>query len=224
MHHQSEALAKQGYANWPGLLSQAECESVSAHIDAQPLDGPGTRHLLSQAWCRDLARRIRTVLTESSLLAPSMAVVQCTLFEKASSKNWLVPVHQDLSIPVSTRTDAPSWRGWSEKEGHLFAQPPVPVLESLLAVRLHIDPCGPMDGPLRIVPGSHTTGLISPESAVQMRKAEATCTANPGDAILMRPLALHSSSKSVGSSRRRVLHYLFGPRHLPDGVKWQDEA
>jgi hypothetical protein len=37
---------------------------------------------------------------------------------------------------------------------------------------------------------------------------------------LMRPLALHASSKANGASRRRVLHFVFGPPTLPFGLAW----
>jgi hypothetical protein len=32
--------------------------------------------------------------------------VQCTLFEKSPRKNWLVSLHQDLSIPVRERVSS----------------------------------------------------------------------------------------------------------------------
>ena len=38
--------------------------------------------------------------------------------------------------------------------------------------------------------------------------------------MLMRPLLLHASSKTAGTSRRRVLHFLFGPRELAFGLVW----
>jgi len=41
-----------------------------------------------------------------------------------------------------------------------------------------------------------------------------------GDALLMRPLVLHASSKASGTSRRRVLHFVFGPQALPCGLAW----
>ena len=41
-----------------------------------------------------------------------------------------------------------------------------------------------------------------------------------GFAVLMRPLLLHASSKATGASRRRVLHFLFGPRQLLLGLAW----
>jgi hypothetical protein len=39
-------------------------------------------------------------------------------------------------------------------------------------------------------------------------------------AMLMQPLLLHASSKATGTSRRRVLHFLFGPPALPCGLAW----
>jgi hypothetical protein len=32
---------------------------------------------------------------------------------------------------------------------------------------------------------------------------------------------LHASSKATGTSRRRVLHFVFGPRALPYGLEWE---
>jgi hypothetical protein len=47
-----------------------------------------------------------------------------------------------------------------------------------------------------------------------------TCTMERGDALVLRPLLLHSSSKAAGTSLRRVLHCLFGPPELPLGLRW----
>ena len=101
-------------------------------------------------------------------------------------------------------------------------QPPVEVLEQLVAVRLHLDDCGESDGPLRLVPGSHRLGVVDPQQALVERDArgQTTCTALAGDALVMRPLALHASSKSSGTSRRRVLHVVYGPARLPEGLDW----
>jgi hypothetical protein len=54
----------------------------------------------------------------------------------------------------------------------------------------------------------------------RQRSTEHICIAQTGDVVCMRPLALHSSSKATGSSRRRVLHFVFGPSTLPDGLQW----
>ena len=143
------------------------------------------------------------------------------LFRKIPNLNWLVAVHQDLGFPVEGHTAHPGWKAWSVKGGTTYVQPPLPVLEQLLAVRVHLDPCGLDDGPLVVVPGSHRHGVVAPDEAIALRAREAPCPAAPGDAVLMRPLLLHRSSKARGDSRRRVLHFVFGPRGLPDGMAWQ---
>lgn len=182
----------------------------------------GSRCLLERREIAALAVSLKAHRVLGSLIPKDHVAVQCTYFEKSSDRNWLVALHQDLSIPVARRVSAPELRGWSEKEGTVFVQPPQEVLEQLIAVRLHVDECGADDGPLRVVPGSHRLGVLTPEAAATVcaERGEVTCTAAAGDALFMRPLALHASSKSVGSSRRRVLHFVFGPPRLPMGLTW----
>lgn len=179
--------------------------------------------MLFEPWCSSLAAELRVRLTRLGLLNAAPVAVQCTYFEKSNLRNWLVPMHQDLSIPVAERVAAADLRGWSEKEGVVFVQAPVAVLEQLVAVRLHLDQCSELDGALRVVPGSHERGLLSAQAAATWRKTvgEIACAAEQGAVLLMRPLLLHASSKSVGKGTRRVLHFLFGPRELPGGLKWR---
>ena len=103
-------------------------------------------------------------------------------------------------------------------------QPPLSLLESLVAVRVHLNECGPGAGPLRVVPGSHRHGRLSKSEArhQQQTKGEFECFVKRGDALLMRPLLLHASSKATAPSRRRVLHFLFGPAELPHALRWHN--
>lgn len=217
------AFTTQGFALVPQVLTAAECESVGSRLAGVSADSAGTRCLLSRPWCQTLSETLRGNPSVARLIPADFAAVQCTYFEKSMSRNWLVPVHQDLSIPVAAHVEHAGLSGWSEKEGSLYVQPPVELLEQLVAVRVHIDACSADDGPLRVVPGSHLRGKISPEAAALARQsqAEVICTAEQGAAMAMRPLLLHASSRSTGSSRRRVLHFLFGPRILPFGLRWQ---
>jgi hypothetical protein len=216
-------FTNQGFALAPQVLTAAECESAGLRLAGVSADSAGTRCLLSQAWCQALAATVRGNPAVAQWVPADFAAVQCTYFEKSVSRNWLVPVHQDLSIPVAARVAHPSLGGWSEKEGSLYVQPPVELLQQLVAVRVHIDACGAGDGPLRVVPGSHLLGKIAPEAAAAARKSqtEVICTAERGSAMAMRPLLLHASSRSTGGGMRRVLHFLFGPRRLPFGLQWQ---
>ena len=215
-------FTQDGYLVVPAVLTDAECAAAASKVHlADPAAG-GTRCLLSQPWCAALAASLREHPALQGLIAPDSVAVQCNYFEKSAGRNWLVPIHQDLSIPVANRVADTSLRGWSEKEGVLFVRAPVGVLEQLVAVRIHLDVCGAEDGPGRVVPGSHRRGVIGDSDAIACRAAghETVCLAGVGAALVLRPLLLHASSKGRGAGRRRVLHFVFGPRDLPFGLAW----
>jgi hypothetical protein len=219
-------LTADGFQIVEDVLTHDDCDAVLAQLTHSNSRSGGTRCLLEDSWCAALARRVRTHPKISPFVPHDHVATQCTFFEKETSKNWLVPVHQDLSISVQARVQGPRLTGWSEKEGSLFVHAPVECLEHLVAVRLHFDPCGDQDGPLKVLPGTHRLGVISPTVASELRRsgAEVSCLASRGSALIMRPLLLHSSSKASGTGRRRVLHYLYGPKELPHGLAWRIAA
>lgn len=210
---------RDGFALVVQVLSPQECAQAASQVT---VDGAGTRCLLSRPWCAALAGRLRVHPAIAALMAPDMVAVQCTYFEKSADRNWLVPIHQDLSIPVLARVSDPGLSGWSIKEGVQYVRAPLDVLTQLVAVRIHLDPCGAEDGPLRVVPGSHMRGVIGDEQAFALRAThgETECVAPAGAALVLRPLLLHASSKGSGTSARRVLHFVFGPRELSHGLRW----
>jgi hypothetical protein len=219
-----QQIAEDGFAILPAVLGATECDALADHVAGGASASGGTRKVLQHAWCRALAGQLRQHPLLSPLLSLDMVAMQCTYFEKSAARNWLVPLHQDLSIPVAHRVDHPSLGPWSEKEGALFVQPPCALLQQLIAVRVHIDACTANDGALRVLAGSHRLGMLGTEAATAARQThtEQLCTLERGGVLMMRPLLLHASSKSTGSSQRRVLHFLFGPATPPLGLQWQD--
>ena len=216
-------FAAHGYVVVPTVLDGAQTASYAARLNEFGNSGAGTRKLLNLPWCVDLACELRERLQIRSLLPEEAVAVQCTLFTKSMEKNWLVALHQDLSIPVAFRVPSLECSGWSEKEGDIFVQPPLSVLQTMVAVRFHVDECKAENGALRVVPDSHTFGQMSPEEAPRARdvSGEITVPVPRGGALVMRPLLLHASSKTESASPRRVLHFVFGPRNLPEGLQWQ---
>lgn len=198
----------------------------AAHAAAGDSLSGGNRCLLRQAWCADLARRLAADAAIAPLLPSAAVAVQCTYFEKSAQRNWLVALHQDLSMPVAERIEDPALGPWSSKDGQWFVQPPLAVLEALVAVRLHLDECRLDQGALRVVPGSHTGGIVAPDAALALRErlGEVPCPVEAGGAFVMKPLLLHASSKSRAAGRRRVLHFLYGPPTLPLGLRWPDHV
>jgi ectoine hydroxylase-related dioxygenase (phytanoyl-CoA dioxygenase family) len=216
----SSELSQAGYSVLPDLIGIEEVDAIARRVDGAP--GMGTRRLLDAPWCRYLAETLTANELLRELGTENAEPVQCTLFNKSPDKNWLVSLHQDLSIPVAERVSSAHCIGWSEKEGEVFVQPPVAVLQEVLALRVHLDDCDERNGALRVVPGSHRLGRLTAAQAIQARDAmgEVTVTVPRGGAMLLRPLLLHASSKSVVDGPRRVLHFVFGPRNLPEGLRW----
>lgn len=210
-----------GFAVVAQVLADAECSKLAERFDAFT-DEAGSRALLELDWCRNLALTLRSNPEIARHLFPDSVAVQCTAFSKRSETNWLVSLHQDLSISVRERVQNPACRGWSNKQGVLFVQPPAAVLESLVAVRVHLDECSAENGALRVVPGSHRMGRLAAEAQAKVRdtSGEQVVPVDRGGALLMRPLLLHASSKATVPDGRRVLHFLFGPRTLPLGLRW----
>lgn len=212
---------KQGYAILDKLLSGNECRTIDTELETLLPRSVGTRNLLDASWCIELARKVRVRLHE--FLPADYVAFQCTFFEKSIQTNWLVSSHQDLGIPVRERVEHPALSAWSKKEGALYVQPPAHVLEQLIAVRLHLDDCTSKDGPLKVVAASHRLGRLPEEKTIEIKEAsgEKECLVPRGGALLMRPLLLHSSSKSSGEGKRRVLHFIYGPPRLPFGLAWR---
>ncbi len=223
-----EQLDRDGFACVPDVLSAAECDELLAAFDhwrtTQPrLAGAGVRNLL-----RDLptvgaiASGTAVQALATRVLGASAFPVRALWFDKTPAANWKVSWHQDLAIAVAARSEVPGYTGWSEKEGVLHVHPPSEVLMAMLTVRLHLDECGPEQGPLRVLPGSHRHGRLDADAIRRWRKEvpETACTMGKGAALVMRPLLLHASSAAVRPAHRRVLHLEFAAAELPGGLHW----
>jgi ectoine hydroxylase-related dioxygenase (phytanoyl-CoA dioxygenase family) len=211
-----------GYAVIPAMVGAAELEEIGRSVDGLVHERVGTRRLIERPWCSELAERLMRNHRVSGFLPVKAIPVQCTLFAKSTENNWLVSLHQDLSIPVAERVYSPGCQGWSEKEGGLFVQPPASVLEEMLALRLHLDDCDERNGALRVVPGSHRLGRLTADEVSRTKdgRAEVIVQVPRGGAMIMKPLLLHASSKASIGGMRRVLHFVFGAADLPVGLRW----
>jgi ectoine hydroxylase-related dioxygenase (phytanoyl-CoA dioxygenase family) len=157
-----------------------------------------------------------------SILGAKCFPVRGILFDKVPGANWKVPLHQDVTIAVQNKVEADGYGPWSIKADVLHVQPPAAILDQMLSVRLHIDPCGEENGALRVIPASHRQGRIAEESIPTIRESipEHVCVAGAGDVLFMRPLLLHASSASLVPSHRRVVHLDFAAVVLPTGMGW----
>ena len=186
----------------------------------------GIRELLSLSMLiRDLAwGDWRSELT--ARFDATLRPVRAILFDKVEARNWKVPYHQDRVIACRERHEVAGFCAWSTKGGVPHAEPPTEVLESMIALRVHVDDCSADNGPLRVLAGSHAHAKIEAEAIPQIRDShrEVVCEATAGDALLMRPLLLHASSPAAAASHRRVIHVEFAPADaLPPPLEWAVE-
>lgn len=188
------------------------------------LSGAGRRGLLELPEIVDLAKSEHLL----ELLRPHLAAdpfpVRAIYFDKSAEANWLVPWHQDVTLAVEERIETPGFGPWSVKDGIPHVQPPAEYLERMLTIRLHLDPADATNGALRVLPGTHRFGRLSSERIQALRSEipETLCVASSGDALLMRPLLIHASSRSTSERHRRILHLEYASFPLPGELRWHE--
>jgi ectoine hydroxylase-related dioxygenase (phytanoyl-CoA dioxygenase family) len=218
-----------GYAVVADVLDRDAVDELRAALAAVPSHGDvrrrrsvyGMRHVLEHcpaARAAACSPSVRALV--DPVLGPAAFAVRATLFDKPAGANWSLFWHQDNAIEVAERIDAPGFGAWSNKSGVWQTQPPVAALERMLAVRIALDDNTAHNGPLRVLPGSHSSGWITDTAPWKSRVREVVCTVASGDAVLMRPLLLHASAHSTTQAPRRVVHFDFAAHDLPSGLRW----
>jgi ectoine hydroxylase-related dioxygenase (phytanoyl-CoA dioxygenase family) len=155
-----------------------------------------------------IAHDSRLVAIAARFVGPAAIPFRATLFDKSTANNWLVVWHQDTALPLRERRDIPGWGPWSIKAGITYAHAPATALSRVIALRLHIDDSDADNGPLRVIPGTHTMGVLSDAEIGQLAREipPVECIVPAGGVVAMRPLLVHASSKAETTRQRRVLH------------------
>lgn len=226
-------LAEQGYLIINDVFTASETESMIALIDAAHTSGPSFRKTTDLFAIRRFLKEIPALLPAlitgrfRELLqtygAPGCFITKSIYFDKPEQSNWFVAYHQDLSISVEKRLDIPGFGPWTVKQDQYAVQPPLPVLEQTLTLRIHLDDTDSSNGALKVIPGSHNKGLYRPGSGDLDREKEVVCAVKKGGVMLMRPLLLHASARSTGAKRRRVMHIECSAAALPAGLNWSEK-
>ncbi|WP_051033510.1 phytanoyl-CoA dioxygenase family protein [Sandarakinorhabdus sp. AAP62] len=154
---------------------------------------------------------------------PRARAVRALWFDKTPEANWLVPWHQDRTIAVRERRDAPGFGPWSVKQGTCHVEPPFALLAAMLTVRLHIDDCPVENAPLEVANGSHRERVAAEAAAsAAERYPRQLCLAEAGDLWIYRTPILHRSARAAAPRRRRVLQVDFCAQQLFAGLLWAD--
>lgn len=105
------SLLENGFQILPHVQPGWRVDALAGAV-SQLGTGCGMRNLLRT--CPDvagLARELRCLI--SPVLGDSAFPVRALFFDKTPDANWKVPWHQDFTIAVAQRVDAPGFEGWS---------------------------------------------------------------------------------------------------------------
>lgn len=158
----------------------------------------------------------------SAILGKGTRPVRAILFNKSPETNWALGWHQDRTICVRERREAPGFGPWTVKAGMIHVAPPIELLEQMVTLRAHLDDVPATNAPLMIAPGSHRLGR-NPEkqiSAVVDRCGTSTCIADAGDVWVYSTPVLHASDSAAAPKSRRVLQVDYAAIPLPYGLEW----
>lgn len=206
----AESVKEQGFAVIPGVFRQKESDELLQELKRAnlPRSKAGMRHAMRIPAVAEMARGAQLLETAREILGEGVFPFRATLFDKSATANWLVVWHQDTALPLKERREIAGWGPWSLKDGVQYAHAPASALEQVVALRVHLDDSTNENGPLRVLPGTHTLGVLTDVEIHDLsgKVAEAECLVPRGGILAMRPLIVHASSKAQSEKPRRVLH------------------
>lgn len=222
-------LHHDGFVVLPAVLSENEVCALVDELDKATPSGDGVMRSTDRYAIRRVMQEVpalhrllwnaRLTGIVHELIGLDAFVTKSIWFEKPPGGNWFVGWHQDISISVSHRAEVPGYSRWTAKHGMIGVVPPVSVLERTLTLRIHLDDADSDNGAVRVLPGSHLNGIV-PAQVDDTRTV--TCSVPRGGVMLMRPLLLHASSRSVTARPRRVLHIELNDLDLNGGLTWAE--
>ena len=205
-----------GYSIVPGVFTRSDLSFVSQELCKPQLkrSRAGARHLMSLRSASRLAQNAALIGIARGVLGAEALPFHATLFDKSPDSNWLVPWHQDTALPLTAKAETAGWGPWSTKDGVVYAHAPAKALTQVLALRVHLDDATDANGPLRVIPDTHLSGVLG-DKEIEWHACESSaveCTVEAGGVIAMHPLVIHASSKSRSELPRRVLHIEYATR------------
>jgi ectoine hydroxylase-related dioxygenase (phytanoyl-CoA dioxygenase family) len=230
MHNVKEQISHSGFAIIDNIFTFSEISRIIDCIDTTNTSNPNFRKSHELFAIRRFLYEVPAVkkllftplftTLVNQLFGIGYFIVKSIYFDKPAASNWFVAYHQDLTISVSEKADCAGFGPWTVKQEQFAVQPPIAILENNYTIRIHLDDTTGENGALRVIPGSHRTGIWK-QSNID-RKTETACTVSRGGLMIMKPLLLHASGRSTNNMRRRVIHIEFSNQQLPPPLTWSE--
>lgn len=224
-------LARDGFTIIRGVLSAQQCLDVAKEIrdsfgagEADAIEGQsrrivGGRNLIClwDGWRRVLDHADLTRLIHQQI-GIDAGLVRILYFDKPPGQGWALSLHRDKTIAVAQHhipTDPFTKPTVKANVPHVEATED--LLQSMLTLRIHLDPMCDANGPLVVVPGSHS------DLASTCDEPSVPIHCDAGDVFVMRPLLLHGSRAPSTDTQlhRRVVHLeMASSEILPGRYLW----
>jgi len=223
-------LEENGFSVLSDLYSYNEISRILACIENAEQDGNSFMKTKDLFAIRQLIKNVPELsellfnrkLTEliADFSESEYFLTKAIYFDKPSESNWFVAYHQDLSISVDKKAELENYVNWTFKKGQNGVQPPIKILQDTITIRVHLDKTDKNNGALKVIPKSHSKGIIRAESKDWNIENEFICEVEKGGIMLMKPLTLHASNRTTNGKKRRVIHLEFNKHKLTEPLAW----
>jgi Phytanoyl-CoA dioxygenase (PhyH) len=230
--HKTE-LAENGFTTIEDVYSANEVEQILACIEHADFKKDTFRKSSDLYAIRQFLREVPLsvdVLFNNNLkwiiqqlFGDNYFIVKSIYFDKPIAANWYVSYHQDLTISVDKKLELAGFGPWTVKHKQFAVQAPLPILQSIFTIPIHLDDTDENNGALKVIPKSHNKNIYRPETIDWTTETETICKVNRGGIMIMKPLLLHSSGRTINNNKRRVIHIEFSNQELPIGIKWAEK-
>lgn len=228
----TDNLTKNGYSILENIYSASEVDQIVSLIEQSDTGNEtfrkSTELFAIRQFLKEVPKAVEFIFNSNlksllnHLLGPNYFVVKSIYFDKPPSSNWYVSYHQDLTISVDKKLPIEGYGPYTVKQNQFAVQPPVDILENIVTIRIHLDDTDEGNGALKVIPGSHAKGIYRPENIDWTTEKESICSLLKGGVMVMKPLLLHSSSRTTTGKKRRVIHIEFSNHELPNELNWAE--
>jgi ectoine hydroxylase-related dioxygenase (phytanoyl-CoA dioxygenase family) len=230
-YHQRQ-VRQNGFTVIGDIYTDAEVAELISTIDKADKSNPTFRKTTDLFAIRQFLKEVpdvkKVVFNDklkqiiSGIFGDGYFVVKSIYFDKPEQSNWFVAWHQDLTISVDKKIELPGYTSWTSKHNQFAVQPPIKILEDNFTIRIHLDDTNVDNGALKVLSGSHLKNIYRPENIDWSIENETICDVKRGGAMIMRPLLMHSSDRTINEQKRRVIHIEFSRAELPSEIKWSE--
>lgn len=229
-----QKLDATGFITVDDVFTEAEVNRLSVVINSTPVNNDTFRQIANLFAIRQFLKEVPSAIPLifndkllsiiTGLFGHDYFVTKAIYFDKPAQSNWFVAYHQDLTISVDAKIEAEGYGPWTVKQNQFSVQPPVDILRNNFTIRIHLDDTDEDNGALKVIKGSHQKDIYRPETIDWLNETELSCPVKKGGVMLMRPLLLHSSSRSTNKNPRRVIHIEFSNVQLAEGLNWSEKV